>query len=1289
MTVSRESLSERIADAMLCDQHSLRRRLRALAQLRGAEHAAALAALERDLQRSCERRAQRLLLTPRCEFPPELPISQCRDEIAAAIAAHPVVVVCGETGSGKTTQLPKICLELGRGIGGFIGHTQPRRLAARTVAARIAQELNSPLGVAVGYKVRFSDHTHSDGYVKLMTDGILLAEIQQDRYLTRYDTLIIDEAHERSLNIDFLLGYLKRLLPKRPDLKLIVTSATIDPQRFSCHFGDAPVIEVSGRTYPVEMRYRPLLAQDEDGRDRDQRQAILDAVDELARIGPGDVLIFLSGEREIRDTAEALRKHHPPHTEIVPLYARLSAQEQNRVFQSHGGRRIVLATNVAETSITVPGIRYVVDTGYARMSRYSHRSKVQRLPIEKISQAAANQRAGRCGRVSAGVCIRLYDEADYLMRPRFTEPEILRSNLAAVILQMLALGLGEIEDFPFVEPPDGRYVRDGYQTLLELGAVDEARQLTPLGKKLARLPIDPRVARMVLAASGEGALAEVLIIAAALAVPDPRERPLEQAQAADQKHKLFQDERSDFLGYLQLWGIYHEHARHLSQAKLRQWCREHFLSYVRLRDWHDIHAQIAAMVKDMGLHPNAQPAVPDAIHRALLAGLLSNIGWKTEAQEYLGARGVKFTISPGSALHKKGLAWLMAAELTETGRIYARTVAPIDPLWIERLAPHLIKRHYLEPHWERKQASVMALERVTLFGLTLVPGRKVHYGRIDPKTSRKLFIRDGLVEGEYHTEAPFFHHNRELIAEVEGIEHKVRRQDILVDPETLYAFYDERIPAGIYDGRSFERWRLAAEQADPQQLFLSREYLMRREPQLAVEQFPERLKAGALELPLSYRFEPGHAEDGVTATLPLAALNQLPEEPLEWLVPGMLQDKIAALIKSLPKNLRRNFVPAPDFAKACVQALTPYEGNLRQRVAHQLLRMTGLEVPEDAWDISAIPPHLLMNLKLLGADGNVAAMGRDVAALRAAQGEQAARSFARMPTQECERDQVIEWDFGDLPSQVEFTREGVRLAGYPALVDERGKVALRLLDSPVTAERAHRAGVRRLYMLIFAEKMKYLQRNLPGIQAMCMHYMRVGGCEDLKQDIVAAVCHHAFECDAPARTAAQFAARGAQGAGRLVMTAQELCGWVGEALAQYHAVAGKLARDPAPGLRDAYADMRQQVERLIRPGFVLSTPYAQLRHLARYLKAVAARIDKLPANTARDKQLMAEIQPLWKAYEEHAAKHARAGVQDPHLQTYRWLIEELRVSLFAQELRTVVPVSVLRLKKQWEKIRAV
>ena len=1274
-------LNKDIDKCLLIDRHRLRQRLRRLKP----QDRNGLEKLVSEIQVSSQKRQQRQNNLPTPAYPDELPVSERRQEILEAIQQHQVVIVAGETGSGKTTQLPKICLEAGRGIDGLIGHTQPRRIAARSVATRIASELQTELGHAVGYKVRFSDRTRPESYIKLMTDGILLAESQADRFLNQYDTLIIDEAHERSLNIDFLLGYLRKLLPKRPELKLIITSATIDTERFAKHFDNAPIIEVSGRAYPVELRYRPLQMHDEEEQDRDVQQAICDAVDELAQLGQGDVLIFLPGEREIRETAESLRKHHPPHTEILPLYARLSASEQNRIFQSHKGRRIVLSTNVAETSLTVPGIRYVIDPGLARLSRYSHRTKVQRLPIEKISQASANQRAGRCGRVGPGVCIRLYSEEDFNLRPDFTDPEIKRSNLASVILQMTSLRLGDIDAFPFVEAPERKMIGDGYKLLEELGAVDNQRRLTNTGKQLAKLPLDPRVARMVLAAKGENCLSEVLIIASALSVNEPRERPHEKQQAADEKHKQFSDARSDFLTYLNLWQTYHEQSHHLSNNKLRKWCKEHYISYLRMREWHDVQVQLKSLISELGWRPNQQAAGDDAIHRALLAGLLGNVANKSEKQEYTGARSIKLNIFPGSALFKKSPKWIMAAELVETARMYARIVAKIEPEWIEQVAGDLCKRSCFDPHWEKKPAAVMAYERVTLYGLVVNPRRKIHFGRINPAQARELFIRGALVEGEFNTRAGFLEHNKSVVAEIESLEAKSRRRDVLVDEQVLFDFYDKRVPEDIYGGRKFERWRKEVEKQQPRLLYLTKEDLMLHGASDVTEaQFPDVLEVEGMSLKLSYHFEPGHVEDGITLTIPLPALNLLKPQRFEWLVPGLLHEKTCQLLKSLPKFLRRNFVPVPNFADACLQVLAPANGSLLDALQYQLFRMSGVKIKAEDWDVQKLTPHMCMNFKVVGDNGEQVAMGRDLLVLQSKLKDQAQQSFAAVPVWDGERENIREWDFGELPLQVDFERNGVQMRGYPALIDKKESISINLLDTQQQAEQETRKALRRLVMFAQPEKIKYLNKNLPGLKQMCLYYAPIGRCEALQSDLVDSVIDRAFFYNSPmVRTKAEFDVCLSQGKEKMMDAANEVCTLVEAALALHHELNKKLKGNLSPAYLHAVADIKEQLQGLIYPGVVSQTPAEWLNEYPRYLKAINMRLEKLSGSLARDRAAILEIKPLWQEYLAHREKHQRQGVvSDPALEIYRWMIEELRVSLFAQELKTKMPVSVKRLKQK-------
>jgi ATP-dependent helicase HrpA len=1236
---------------------------------------------------------RRLANLPQPTYPDDLPVVARRDDIARAIAAHPVVIVCGETGSGKTTQLPKICLELKRGVAGLIGHTQPRRIAARSVAARIAHELKNPLGHAVGYKVRFSDRVSPDTYIKLMTDGILLAETQGDRWLRQYDTLIIDEAHERSLNIDFLLGYLKRVLPQRPDLKLVVTSATIDAERFSTHFGGAPVIEVSGRTWPVDIRYRPPERRKGDDEDLEPTQAILDAVDELAREGPGDVLVFLPGEREIRETAEALRKHHPGGAEILPLFARLSFEEQERVFRPSGAtRRIVLATNVAETSLTVPGIRYVVDPGLARVNRYSWRNKVELLQVEKISRASADQRAGRCGRVAAGVAIRLYDADDYEARPRYTDPEILRSSLAAVILRMKSLKIGDVEDFPFLEAPSPRQIADGYQLLAELGAVDDSRSLTPVGAQLARFPIDPRIARMILAARRENCLHEVLIIAAALSIQDPRERPFERAQAADDAHRAFHDERSDFIAFLKLWQFFDEALRHRkSNRKLAGMLHEHFLSQRRMREWRDVHAQLAALTGELGLRANEQPAAYEQIHRALLAGLLGNIGAKgDEPGEYNGARGITFYMHPGSGLRKKQPKWVVAAELTETARLYARCVAAVEPEWIERAAGHLVKRAYLEPRWEKTRAQVVAWEQVSLYGLVVIPRRKVHYGPVDPKLSRELFIREALMAGEFDCRGEFLEHNRELRREIEELEHKARRQDVLVDEERMFTFYDERVPAHVVNGAGFERWRKDAEANTPRLLFMSRDDLMRHEAgHVTGTLYPEALDAGGTTLELAYRFDPGHPLDGVTAIVPLHLLNQLAAARFDWLVPGLLREKVNALIRGLPKQLRRVFVPLPD---SVTEALVALEGEPRERpldeaLAGVLSRLRRVEVAAEALAEVELPDHLRMNFRVVDENGAEVATGRDLAQLKRELGAQAQESFA--PESAWERAGLQAWDDIELPESVEFHRGRERLTGYPALVDEGDDgVRLTLLETPEKAAAATRAGVNRLVRLELKEQMKALERAVANSRELPLLYAAYGDGDALREEVLAAAVDRAVWADeAPIRNRRDFDARLKQVRARLQVVGQEYVRLLTQILTEAQAVRKALGGATLKAWKHAGPDLARQVEALVYRGFLARTPYAALASLPRYLKAMQRRVEKLPNWGERDARWTAEIQRLTAAWQERRERFRKAGRSDLRLDDFRWMLEELRVSLFAQELKTPYPVSVKRLDKLLAELR--
>jgi len=1228
---------------------------------------------------------QRRALAPRPDFPPELPICAKREEVAKAISAHPVVIVCGETGSGKTTQIPKILLDMGRGAAGLIGHTQPRRIAARSVAARIAQELKTELGAAVGYKIRFTDRVGPRSYIKIMTDGILLAETQGDRELRQYDTLIIDEAHERSLNIDFLLGYVKQLLPRRADLKLVITSATIDAEHFSKHFDGAPVIEVSGRLYPVEVRYHSFEPEDEDS---DLNQLIGDACDELSREGQGDVLVFLPGEREIREAAETLRKHHPPHTEILPLFARLTAEEQERVFKPHLGRRIVLATNVAETSLTVPGVRYVVDTGLARIKRYSYRNKVEQLRVENISQASARQRAGRCGRVANGVCIRLYAEEEFNSRPAFTDPEVLRSSLAHVILRMKSLGLGPIEEFPFIDPPFPKAIQDGYALLAELGAVDEANELTELGRQLAKLPVDPRIGRMVLAAKTENALAEVLVIAAGLSVQDPRQRPSERAAAADEAHKRFDDEKSDFLSWLKLWKFFEEALAHRkSQRKLYEACHAHFLSFNRMREWRDVHAQLKELVAELGWRLSEIAATYAQIHRALLAGLLGNVGMKTEEGNFLGARGIRFWIHPGSGVGRKAGRWIVAAEITETTRLYARCVATIEPQWLESIGAHLVKRHRYEPHWEKQPAHVAAFERGTLYGLLLYAKRRVHYGPTDPVEARKIFIRQALVEGDYDTRAPFFAHNRTLVREIEQLEHKSRRPDVLVDEELIVAFYDSLVPEGIHNGADFDRWRREAELTDPKLLFLKRADLMRHEAAgITTEQFPHELQMAGRRFALEYHHEPGSPRDGVTLTVPLVALNQVDTARCDWLVPGLAREKITRLAKTLPHKLRHPLGPLPEFAQDLIAANPAADVPVAQAIARHARRELNLAIPADAFRPEMLPAHLSMNFRIIDEHGRQLGMGRNLAQLRAELGEKAGERFSAIAKIDAPAARFTAWDFGDLEEVMEIRRGPQTLIGYPGLVDHGDAVSLEVFDSADKAREAHRAGLRRLYRLQLKEQARHIEKHLPELQAMVLQFTAFGDAADLKEQLLAAAFDRACMQDPWPRIRAEFERRREEARSRVTLLANEIARLVATILAEHTALQKRL-QPMSKAFPGPCREIQDSLARLMAGRLIEQTPYERLQHFPRYLRAASLRLEKLRADPQRDARLAAEFAPLYSQWQREQAKQAKSGATDPQLEQFRWLLEELRVQLFAQELKTPVPVSVKRLTKIWQTYR--
>ncbi len=1279
-------------------------------------------------------------------------MSAKRDEIAQAMAEHQVIIVCGETGSGKTTQLPKIALALGRGRlnalpgqrGKWIGHTQPRRIAASSVAKRIAEELKTPLGEVVGFKVRFQDRLSKDASVKLMTDGILLAETQNDPLLEAYDTLIIDEAHERSLNIDFLLGYLRQILPRRPDLKIVVTSATIDANRFAQHFasrkGPAPVIMVSGRTFPVEMRWRPF----EESREHDLNDAIAEAVDELwMGHASGDILIFLPGEREIREATDHLRKHltHNPVTrnaEVLPLFARLSQADQDRVFDNHTGRRIVLATNVAETSLTVPGIRYVIDAGTARVKRYSLRSKVEQLMVEPISQAAANQRAGRCGRVANGICIRLYDEADFNARPKFTDPEILRSSLAGVILRMKSLHLGVVDDFPFIEAPSKRAITDGYQLLAELGAVDDTNELTPIGTELARLPLDPRVGRMILEARNRQALDEVLVIASALSVQDVRDRPMDAQSQADQAHAKFDDEKSEFSGYLKLWKWLSESrggkspagAEHkLSNRQHEQLLRQNFINIRRVREWRDTYTQLHTTVAEHRWALNSKPATYEQIHLSMLAGLLGNVGCKQDEEDvYLGARGIKFYRHPGAHLSKKPGRWTVVSELVETTRLFGRGIAGIEPAWLEQVGSHILKKQLLDPHWEKKSAEVIALERATLYGLVVYSGRRVPFGKIDPQTAREIFIREGLVQSQWDTTLPFLSANQKMIAKVEELEHKSRRQDVLVDEELIYAFYDQLIPMDVCSGRTLEAWYRQEVKQQPKLLLLTREELMRHEAAgITTQAFPKTIRLGGTDCSASYLHQPGDTKDGVTVTVPLFVLNQVNEDRCEWLVPGLLKDKIHALLKSLPQKPRSRFVPLPDSSAKLAEQLSVPEvfglGSLTDTLLKKVRDVTSLDVKRADFKLDMLSPHLFMNLRVVDEHGRQLGMGRNLGALKSELGSQARGAFQALaqlkvpssaasnsgkdsmsqtkPMPKSASDSSLpdhaqkesraksnklnsqtkytQWTFGDLPEIMEINKGGQSLIGFPALVDVQDAVVIEVFDEPEVAAQKHREGLRRLFALQIKDALKYLEKNIPDLQKMAVSYMPLGTSDELRQQIIEVALDRAFLLDPLPADEFAFKKRIEEGRGRLTLIANEVARLAGSILIEYAAATRKIK--DTKNAADAAVDCVQQLQRLMPKRFLAITPWSQLQHFPRYLKALVLRLEKWRADPSRDAAKQLELKPQEQRYWRLVAE--RKGAVDDRMMEFRWLLEELRVSFFAQELRTPQPVSIKRLDKAW------
>lgn len=1238
--------------------------------------------LRKKIDRSMAIADARAASLPKPRYPENLPVSQRVEDIKQAIQQHQVVIIAGETGSGKTTQLPKICLDIGRGVFGKIGHTQPRRVAARTVAHRIAEELNVKFGESVGYQVRFTDQTTDLTHIKVMTDGILLAETQNDRFLDNYDTLIIDEAHERSLNIDFLLGYLKRILPRRPDLKVIITSATIDVERFSKHFGKAPIVEVSGRTFPVEVHYRP---PEELSKSEDSDQLIFDGVIETLREiqqlerkqkSPGDVLIFLSGEREIRELAHMIRKADLKQFDVLPLYSRLSVAEQNRVFQSHSGRRIVLATNVAETSLTVPGIRYVIDPGFARISRYSVRSKVQQLPIEAISQASANQRKGRCGRVSDGVCFRLYSEDDFNTRPEFTAPEILRTNLGAVTLQMLNLKLGTIEKFPFIEKPDQRQINDGYQLLHELQAVDDKRAITKLGREMSRLPIDLKLARMLIEASKRGSLNEVLTIVSALAIQDPRDRPHDHQQAADERHRQHWDEQSDFLAFLNLWEHLEKQRQALNNSQFRKYCRSQFISYIRYTEWRENHRQLLLMCKDMKLKSNEHTADYDSIHIALLSGLLGNIGEKHDDNEYLGARNRRHYIFPGSSQFKRKPRWIMSGELVETTRLFGRMVAQIDSDWVEPLAQHLVKRTYHEPFFDAKRGQVLAYEEVMLYGLVVVKRRKVDFGAVDPAKARHLLIQTGLVEQELNSKAGFYRHNIALVEEIERLESKSRKRDILADSYTLYRFYDERIPPNIVSNYDLEHWRKQAEKQKPKLLYLSQDILMKQQPGLSEALYPNQMQIADTVLPLDYHFDPQHEDDGVSLKVPVAILRQVDSKQLDWVIPGLLQEKCLALIKSLPKAVRKNFIPAPDYAAKAANGLE-YDGRaLPEVLAERLFRITGNRVNVADFKVAGIDQHLRMNIKVMDEKGGVLASGRNLDDLQQKFAATAKETFKQRKAHDLEQNGLIDWALGELPEEVSIQQGGITIKGFPALVDDGDSVSVVVKDNVTDARHDTQLGLLRLFMLTLKDQRKYLEKNIPGFNQFSLYYATRGTKAELLDDLIAGIFRYTFLEGKPViRTEAEFRTR-QQNRQSLMEVAVEVAKVVADSLQRANNIEAQLKAGFARQHPKIAEDIRKQMGRLLGPSFLSTTPFEWLKQFPRYLKGIEYRIDKIQGNVEKDLEAIVVLEQYWQKLEPD---YGDALIK------YRWMLEEYRVSLFAQPLGTRIPVSAKRLDKEWDR----
>ena len=1276
-----DQIKKAIQHIMLKDQFSAKRKVQSIQSRLNTSKPVdqLLVNLQSLVDKSSEKYQGRLQNKPSTSYPEDLPVSQKRDEIISAIKNNQVIVICGETGSGKTTQLPKMCLDAGLGIRGMIGHTQPRRLAARSVANRIAEELKTETGNVVGYKVRFNDALSDKSLIKLMTDGILLSEIHHDAFLNNYDCIIVDEAHERSLNIDFLLGYLKRLIVKRRDLKIIITSATIDPQRFSKHFNDAPVIEVSGRTYPVDIEYRDT--ETEDGVTRDLQSSVADCVDEISHHDRGDILVFLSGERDIRETADYLSKQNLQNTEILPLLARLSATEQNKIFKGSTKRRIILSTNVAETSLTVPGIKYVIDTGLARISRYSWRSKIQRLPIEKISQASANQRKGRCGRVSAGVCYRLYSEDDFNLRKEFTEPEIQRTNLAAVILQMEHMQLGHVEDFPFVEPPDSRLITDGYKLLHELGAINNQHKITTIGKQLARLPIDPKLGRILIESVNENCLNECLIIVSALAVQDPRERPLNKQQAADEAHKKFIDKQSDFISWLNIWTQYHTAKNELSGNKLRKWCKDNFISWLRMREWIDTHRQIKKMLIELKLKFNSSSADYNQIHRALITGFLSQLGFKEEGHEYQACRQRKFHIFPGSGLFNRGPKWVVASDIVETQKVYARHLAKIEPQWIADKASHLIKHNYIEAHWEKKPAQVSAIRKSTLFGLLINPGTKVNYGPVNPEESREIFIRSALVQGDFDCKHDFYIKNRSLANEIEKLEAKSRRQDILIDDNDLYEFYDQRLPDDIYSGPQLNKW---VKNNDTKNLVLSIDDLMKKSADhVSDDLFPNSILINDIRFPLEYHFDPSDHCDGITLVTPVAGLSSLNSTICDWLVPGLLLEKMTELIRSLPKQLRKNFVPAPNFAEICFDALIPGNSSLTSSMSLHLKKITGTEIPYDAWQENKLADYLNFNFRVISAQGKTLDQSRNLTQLQNKYSLYKDTSQPEVKVNNIEKDDIDCSALDELEDEIEVNNNGIIIKAYPVLAANKKQVNIRVLHSETEAIKTHFEGLRQMFINALPQQVKHIKSSLSKKQKLCAQYLPIGSCEQLKTQITYRIIDELFTQHLP-KTEKDFNSI-LNNRHNIDSLLSDITQQLTSILEIYNQIRKRLKNPPLNWL-DALTDVQDQLNNLLHDNFVLNTAEENLKNYTRFLKAIDKRLDKIQSNPERDRKARIEITSLWQDYKKRSDILLKNRQYSEQLDAYRWLLEEYRISLFAQEIKTLSPVSAKRLKKIWNDI---